>query len=56
MSSKHYSHKNDQNKIDLTKLLTNKDIPSFILDSLNKKKTIDLTSIRNIHINQRMSS
>jgi hypothetical protein len=54
MTSKNYVQKNDQSKIGLTNLLKNNDIPPTVLDILSKKKTIDLNTIKNIHINQKI--
>ena len=55
MTSKNYTQKHDQNKMGLTILLKNTDIHSILIDALNKKKTIDLNTIKNIHIHQRIS-
>ena len=55
MTSRHYTQKNDQNKIDFSHLLSNKNIPIILIDNLSKKKTIDLNTIKNVHINQKIS-
>lgn len=55
MTSRHYVQKNDHKQLALANLLSNQDIPTILIDAINKKKTIDLHTIRNIHIHQKIS-
>jgi len=53
MTSRNYTKRNE-NKESLILILKNRNIPTFLLETLAKKKYIDLNAIRNIHLNVKL--
>lgn len=54
ITSKNYHRRQQDTTNDLISILAQRDIPQFVVEQLNKRKTIDLTAIRNLSVPVRL--
>lgn len=55
ITSKHYHKKPQESKKDLIALLRDREVPSFVVEMLAKKKNVDLAAIKNLNVSVRLS-
>lgn len=55
ITSKHYHKKVQESKKDLIALLREREVPSFVVEMLAKKKNVDLAAIKNLNVAVRLS-
>lgn len=55
ITSKHYHKKVQESKKDLLALLKEREVPSFVVEMLAKKKNVDLAAIKNLNVAVRLS-
>jgi hypothetical protein len=54
ITSKNYHKKQQDNRNDLLTLFKDRQVPSFVVDLLSKKKAVDLNAIKNLNVNVRL--
>lgn len=55
ITSKHYHKKQQESRKDLIALLREREVPSFVVEMLAKKKSVDLAAIKNLNVSVRLS-
>lgn len=55
ITSKHYHKKPQESKKDLIALLKEREVPSFVVEILAKRKNVDLAAIKNLNVAVRLS-
>jgi hypothetical protein len=54
ITSKNYTKKENDNKNNLLGLLRTRNVPTFLVEALGKKKNIDLNAIKNMNLTARI--
>ncbi len=55
ITSKNYHRKHQDHRNDFIALFKQRGVPSFILDILSKKKSVDMNAIKNLNVSMKVT-